>query len=177
MNRREFGKASLGGAALLGLASFGGLAMTGCNSLADYLQVAVDGVDSLFTLLGLPTTNPLVKDVNAAFGAAIAGANKYGSDNVAGDPVLVSLLDAVDTALQTFLAQANIPSGLVTLILSAIEIVIGTIEGWIAKPPSTLKVKSGKPLTVVVKKRTASQFRSAWDSVVTLNNHPELRLK
>ena len=174
LSRREFHKSSIG---LLALAAGGSLTLTGCNPLSSYLELALGGVDSLFLLLNIPTTNPLRKDVDAAFGAAIEGANKYGSDNVAGDSALVSLLDGIDTALQTFLAQADIPSTLVTLILSAVEIIISTIEGWIGKPASQLKAKMGVTATSMPQKRSKRQFAEAWNAVVKINGHPELVLK
>ena len=174
ISRRDFTKVISAGSLLL---SVGGL--TGCisgNALSVYLQTAKDAVDSLFTLLRLSDTNPLVSDVNAAFAAAIVGANKYGSDNVAGDPVLVSLLDAVDTALQTFLAQADIPSGEVTLILVAIELVISTIEGWISKSSSALKTKLGVTATSAPLKRSKKQFINDWNTIVKANGRPGLQL-
>jgi len=175
-SRRDFAKLSSIG--LLALAAGGSLTLTGCNPLSSYLSLALGGVDSLFTLLGLSNTNPLVADINAAFAAAIAGANKYGSDNVAGDSALVSLLDAVDTALQTFLSQATIPSALVTLVLQAVELIISTIRGWVGKTPVTqLTAKMGASVSVTPVKRTKHQFRTRWNEVVTVNNHPELKLK
>jgi hypothetical protein len=175
LSRREFHKSSIG---LLALAAGGSLTLTGCNSLESYLQLALDGVESLITLLGLPTTNPLVADVLAAFAAAIAGAQKYGDDNVAGDSVLVSLLDAVDAALQTFLSQATIPSALITLVLQAVELIISTIRGWVGKTPVTqLTAKMGASVSVTPVKRNKRTFVKAWNEVVTVNSHPELKLK
>jgi hypothetical protein len=179
ISRRDFSKAIRLG--LLALAAGGSLTLTGCSPLVDYLTEASTGVDSIFTLLGIASSNPIRKDVDAAFGSAIAAANEYEADRTVGTGKLVSALDALNTALKNFLAQADIPSPLVAVILSAVSIVISTIEGWLnslgksAMVSFQLNTKAGQPVTIAPKKRNAREFKRDWDAAVA--SQPSLVLK
>ncbi|MGC1581321.1 MAG: hypothetical protein WA766_07550 [Candidatus Acidiferrales bacterium] len=184
LTRREFSKTVPLG---LILVSTGGMIeLEGCAGLSVYLGLALTGFTSLVNLLvskGLiSASNAIVVDVYAAFAAAQAADNTYNSDKTAGASALVSALSAVNQALQTFLAQADIPvlSGLVSLVLDAVQVIISTIAGYLgglpnpAPSPSTLKAKVGQSVAVVPKKRSPRVFRDDWNKVVT--GYPTLKL-
>jgi hypothetical protein len=179
-SRRAFAKS----AGFLALAASSGLTMVGCDPLGSYLQAGLAAFSSLIALLEkngvLSATNPLVAAVLAAFSAAMAADNAYQKDKAAGSSTISADLDAINAALQNFVANAPIPSGLVTVVLDAIEVILSTIAGWVGtlSPTVTIKgtltAKSGATVQVVAKKRSKHAFISDWNSTVTKNGHPEL---
>jgi hypothetical protein len=185
ISRREFNK--LVPAGLLGLSLTGSLIGCGSDPLGAYLTTGKAAFDSLAALLVskgiLQEGSPLIQDVDAAFSAAEDANTAYNNNKSAGSSQLAAALAAINQALQAFLAQADIPtsSGLVTIVLDAIEIILSTIAGYLnslpnpAPVPSILTAKSGHAVTVIPKKRSLSQFKTDWNRVVA--SQPSLLIK
>jgi hypothetical protein len=182
MNRRQFAGSLTKG--VLAFLVFSSSILTGCNAVSDleaWIPVALTAVSQIVKLLGPAVPAPIsaaITIIQAAFAALLTAIQNY----KAGSGVLAdiaSAIAAVESAFQSFFATLGVPSVLVSTIEGLAAIIISTIQAFSEEigpaPPATVAI-NGKAVPVTPKKRSAKQFREAWNAQCTASGHPEAQI-
>jgi phage-related protein len=190
--RRQFGKLVGTGALAVGIGEVTlGLSCASLEAdLEKYVPIGLSAFQTIVSLVDPPIAAAVagvITLVKAGFADVAAAVQDYQDAPAANKATLLGKIStaivAVQSELQTFWNDLNLPDGsLATTISNLLAVILSTLAAFLPSLPAAASSASArqanlrKVVPFTPQRRSVSQFRKAFDAVLTANGHGDLAI-